>query len=287
MTEGGAGEELPAGTRLGRVALTVGSLSDVLPFYRDVLGFTVSRDGARATLSAGDRPCLVLVEDAGAPARASDAAGLFHVAVRVPDRAALADVLARVEASDAALTGASDHLVSEALYLRDPEGNGVEVYRDRPRAEWPRDEDGSPDIGTLPFDRSGLASATTGRRALPVGTDVGHVHLEVTDLERATAFYVGALGFRIQERIDGGVFVAADGYHHHVALNTWQSRRAPADPAARGLRWFEIMLPDETSRTVVSERVENAGYEVRETERDAVEAVDPDGMWVRFVTERR
>lgn len=271
----------PTGLSVGRVALTVSSLDAVIPFYRDALGFGVERADGRARLRAGDRTRLVLVEDADAPARPSEAAGLYHVAVRVPDRPALAGVLKRIRESGHTLTGASDHGVSEALYLRDPEGNGIEVYRDRPRAEWPRSPDGTPAMGTRPLDLSALAAdAPDVVHGLPAGTDVGHVHLEVRDLDASEAFYAGTFGLAVQERVERAVFAAAGGYHHHVACNTWQSRRAPADDAARGLRWVEFAYPDAASVAAARERVPDA----RVVQRDGgvVEVTDPDGIRLRL-----
>jgi catechol 2,3-dioxygenase len=266
--------ELPAATRVGRVALCVESLDRVLPLYRDVVGLDVHRDGARAHLTAGGDVRLVLSEDADAPVRADDEAGLFHVAVRVPDRPALADVLSRARDAGDVLTGASDHLVSEALYLRDPEGNGVEVYCDRPRTAWPWTDDGVA-METLPLDLDGLATEGEGR-ALPPATDVGHVHLEVTDLARAEAFYVDALGLNVRARYgDDATFLAAGDYHHHVGLNTWNQRRAPA-AESRGLAWFELVLPDEESLTALRRHLADRGHDVETT------VTDPDDVEIRL-----
>ncbi|MFB6106748.1 MAG: VOC family protein [Halobacteriaceae archaeon] len=273
---------LPAGTRVGRVALTVGDLDRVLPVYRDALGFDVDREGHRCRLDAGGRPLVVLVEAPDAPERPPDAAGLFHVAVRVPTRAALADALASLREHGATLTGASDHLVSEALYLRDPEGNGVEVYRDRPRSEWPRTANGGVEMDTLPLDLEDLSTAATGDPTLPAGTDVGHVHLEVTDLAAAESFYVDALGLRVQARYgDGATFLAAGDYHHHVGLNVWNGRSAPAT-GGRGLRWFELVLPDEDAVEAARRRL--AAVTEVTTRGGVVRVADPDGTAVRLTS---
>ncbi|MFB6164723.1 MAG: VOC family protein [Haloarculaceae archaeon] len=277
--------QLPADAHVGRVALTVDDLDRVLPFYRDALGFAVERDGDVARLSASDRPLLVLVEDRGAPERPRDAAGLFHVAIRVPSRAALADALARIRDAGASLTGASDHLVSEALYLRDPAGNGVEVYRDRPREDWPRAPDGSVEMDTLPLDLEGLAADATGAGELPAGTAVGHVHLEVADLARAEGFYVEALGFDRQTRFgEQASFVGAGGYHHHVGLNTWNHRTSPAAGDARGLRWFEVVVPDAAALDAVRKRLGDRGEGVTAADDGAVVVTDPDRIQVRLAS---
>ncbi len=284
--------ELPASAGVGRVALRVGSLDRVAPFYRDVVGFDVDRDadGERARLTAGGETLIILEADADAPERGDDEAGLFHLAVRVPDRAALSEALSRVRRGDAALTGASDHLVSEALYLRDPAGNGVEVYYDRPREEWPWTDDGGVAMETLPLDLDDLSAASDadGSAGLPAGTDVGHVHLEVTDLPRAESFYVDALGTNLRARYgDDAAFVAAGDYHHHVGLNTWNGRRAPAGES-RGLAWFEVSLPDAETLDAVRRRLEERGYDVAgdaSSDGPAVAVADPDGIRVRLVVE--
>jgi catechol 2,3-dioxygenase len=285
---------LPDATRVGRVALDVADVDRVAAFYADVVGLQPLDGGAArgpgsgdaVALGADDRPLLVLRPAPAAGDRPRDAAGLFHVAFRVPSRAALADALARLDDAGR-LSGTSDHIVSEALYARDPEGNGVEVYRDRPREAWERTADGSPRIDTLPLDVADLESAgrgddTAGGDGVPVGTDVGHVHLEVTDLEEARAFYVDALGFDLVERVRGGLFVAAGGYHHHVGLNVWQGRSAPAE--GRGLAWFELVVPSSDGLAAVVARLEGGGYGVRETEYGA-SVEDPDGIEVRLVVE--
>lgn len=270
---------LPAATRPGRVALDVPDLAPAVAFYRDVVGLAV-RDRAedRVTLGAPDGALLVLRSTATAGDRPPAAAGLFHTAIRVPTRAALADTLERIESRDG-LEGASDHGVSEALYLRDPAGNGVEVYRDRPRAAWAT-SDGRVQLPTRPLDLADLrADAGDGDRA-PAGTRVGHVHLEVTDLDAAREFYVDTLGLTVRAAVDGGLFVAAGDYHHHVGLNVWRGRSAPT--SGRGLEWFEMLLPEERALERARERIVAAGYD-REGVGDGVLVRDPDaiGLYLR------
>lgn len=270
-------------TRLGRVALRVGSLDRVVPFYRDMVGLSVERYVSRAVLSAGGAPLVVLDEDPDAPPRAGDQAGLFHLAIRVPDRPALGDALTRIR-DGATLTGASDHLVSEALYLRDPEGNGVEIYRDRPREEWPLKDDGRVAMDTLPLDLEALLSDARGDDAAPGGTDLGHVHLEVTDVDRAVEFYTDALGMNLRDDgYPGAAFVAAGEYHHHVGLNRWNGRSAPAENA-RGVEWFEVVVPDEETLTAVRELLRQREHRVEETE-EGLTLTDPDGIGVRLRAE--
>jgi catechol 2,3-dioxygenase len=270
---------MPAPTHVGRVALRVASLDRVVPFYREVVGLDVSRDGTEAVLSAGDGPLVVLHEDPDAPERPSDAAGLFHLAVRVPSRAALGDALGRVDDSTAELAGASDHLVSEALYLRDPEGNGVEIYRDRPRDEWTATDDGGVEMDTLRLDLDAIRAVASGE-ALPPETDVGHVHLEVTDLAAAQAFYVDTLGLNVRtESYRGALFVAAGDYHHHVGLNTWNGRRASAG-GHRGVEWFELVVPDRETVDALRDSLANAGGD--HGTDGGFATTDPDGIGLRI-----
>lgn len=281
-----SGETLPAETTVGRVAIRVEAIDRLVPFYREAIGCRVERVDSGARLSAVDgRELLVLEADPDAPPRPRSAAGLFHVAIRLPDRAGLADALVRIRDSDATLSGASDHLVSEALYLRDPAGNGVELYRDRPRESWSRGEGSRVEMDTLSLDVDDLASAGSGSTSasLPAGTDIGHVHLEVTDLDRASSFYRDGLGFRTSSQyVSGARFLAAGGYHHHVGLNTWNRRSDPAGDH-QGLSWFEVILPDDGSRRALVDRLEARGYEVQ-AEGDP-EVRDPDGIQVRLTVD--
>lgn len=284
-TEGNAGKagsdgRLPAATAVGRTALVVNDLDTVAEFYRDVIGLAVqSREDGASTLGAGETPLLELTEDPDAPPRSARSAGLFHNAFRVPSRAALGDAVERIR-DGWELTGASDHRVSEALYLDDPEGNGVEVYRDRPREAWPLDDDGRVEMDTLPLDLDSLASEANGESSVPPGTDVGHVHLEVSDLSAARRFYAEVLGMNVrQEWGPSALFVAAGDYHHHLGLNTWNRRSEPR--SGRGLDWFELVLPDAGSLSAVRVRFEDASVEV--TEREAgFEVRDPNGIPVRL-----
>ncbi|ELZ94853.1 Glyoxalase/bleomycin resistance protein/dioxygenase [Haloferax mucosum ATCC BAA-1512] len=278
-----ASASLTDATHLGRVALRVESLDRVVPFYRDVVGLDVVREGTRAVLSAGNTSLIVLDEIPDAPARKPEQAGLFHLAIRVPDRGALGDALARIR-DRATLSGSSDHLVSEALYLRDPEGNGVEIYRDRPRAEWPKTGDGRVQMDTLPLDLDSVLADARGDDRAHDCTDLGHVHLEVTDLSEALDFYVDALGMSLRD--DGypnAAFVAAGTYHHHVGLNRWNDRREPTGDS-RGIEWFEVLVPDAETLDSVRESLTARGWNVEQMER-GVAVSDPDGIEVRVRTD--
>lgn len=229
------------------------------------------RTDERAVLGA-DGALLVLVAAPEAPPRGAEAAGLFHTAFRVPDRAALGDALARIEGRGR-LDGASDHGVSEALYLTDPEGNGIEVYRDRPRAAWPVAADGTVEMDTRPLALDPVREAAGGAARCPSGTTVGHVHLEVTSLPASRAFYVDGLGLRVRQSMGASaLFLAADDYHHHVGLNTWRARSAPA--AGRGVAWVELVVADPGAvRSRLSAPTTAAP--------DGFDVADPDGIELR------
>ena len=210
--------------------------------------------------------------------------GLFHMAILVPDRAELARSLRRVIEQGWRLTGASDHLVSEALYLRDPEGNGIEIYRDRPRDQWGHADNGELRMATLPLDLDNVMAeegASDGPpNGMPADTTMGHVHLRVADIPASEAFYNGSLGLDVMVRsYPGALFVAAGGYHHHIGLNTWESQGAPAPPeGSLGLDRWELVLPDEDERDAAAGRVGETGDPVHTD--DGVLARDPAGNHV-------
>ncbi|ELY55438.1 Glyoxalase/bleomycin resistance protein/dioxygenase [Natronococcus amylolyticus DSM 10524] len=272
---------LPAATRPGRVSLRVTDLERVVRFYEDVLGLEARAIGDdRAVLAAGETPLVVLREEPELEPRGDDETGLFHTALLVPSRAALGDALERIERRWR-LDGTADHVVSEALYLADPEGNGIEVYRDRPREKWPVADDGTVGIGTEPLDVEGVRSAGRGRGGVPDGTTVGHLHLEVSSLPAAREFYVGTVGFGCKQRVDGALFVAAGGYHHHLGLNVWRRRSAP--PQGRGLERVEVVVPDENGLAALRTRLEEAGHATSSARDDgAFGMTDPDGIELRF-----
>ncbi|HUA45201.1 MAG TPA: VOC family protein [Solirubrobacteraceae bacterium] len=266
-------------TTLETVRLTVSGLDRSRRFYERAIGLraTESEDGA-VVFGVADEPALIeLRGDSAASHLNRRAPGLYHLAILVPTRADLAFALARLAMSHWPLDGASDHLVSEALYLSDPDGNGIEIYRDRPRSEWPR-SDGQLQMSTLPLDLDdvlGELSAASGlQEQPPAGTRIGHVHLQVSDLHAAEAFYHGVLGFDVTVRgYPGALFLSAGGYHHHIGLNTWHSAgAAPAPAGSVGLRSFTVALPDPAGLAAAAARIEAAdvAYERR-----------PDGILVR------
>jgi catechol 2,3-dioxygenase len=285
---------LPAETTLGPASLIVANLERSVAFYRDVLGFSVlERDDETATFGAGESeaPILELTALAGARPKPRRSTGLYHIAILTPSRDALARVLYHLAISRYPLQGASDHLVSEALYLADPDGNGLEIYRDRPRSDW-YDANGQFQMGTLPLNLDKLveegALSTNGApwAGLDRGTRVGHIHLQVADLTAAVRFYTEGLGFETMVAMPemGAAFVSAGGYHHHIGLNTWTSRGAPLPPAdAVGLRVFEIVVPEEKVVDEVAARLTALNVPFEKTER-SIEAHDPSGNLARLVT---
>lgn len=235
-------------TRLGAVRLTVHDLDGLAAFYERTVGLHVlarDHDAVRLGAAAGV-PLVELLHRPGALPRPGGTTGLFHLALLVEDRAALAAAIRRVTESGWPFTGASDHLVSEAVYLRDPEGNGIEIYRDRDPAEWEWD-DVSVRMATLPLDVAAVMAELPEEATphMPARTVLGHVHLNVADLAATEAFYGGALGFDVTTRAyPGALFLSAGGYHHHLGTNVWDGAGAPAPPpGALGLDAFEVVLP--------------------------------------------
>jgi catechol 2,3-dioxygenase len=270
-------------TGVGEVRLTVSDLARSRDFYERALDLraTEQDDGTLALAVDGEAPLIELTGDAAAPPRPRRTTGLFHLAVLLPTRRDLAVAIRRLVEARIPLDGASDHLVSEALYLHDPDGNGIEIYRDRPREEWPH-VDGSLEMATLPLDLEDIITelppAGAKDAVAPPGTRMGHVHLQVSDLDEAEAFYSGVLGFDVMVKgYAGALFVSAGGYHHHIGLNTWQSLGAGAPPpGAIGLRSFEVVLPDSDELERVLARVREAGITAERSNGGAV-VQDPSG----------
>ena len=275
---------LPA-IEMGAVALAVADLDRSLDYYRRTIGLELlERDGARAVLGVPGRPLLELEGRPGGR-RDPDAADLFHFALLVPSRAALGQQLQHFTDIDARLTGASEHFVSEALYLRDPDGHGIEVYRDRPRDDWYEGDKFL--LGTAQMDVQGVLDA--GRTAprqwqdIDPGTVMGHIHLETTDLALSKGFYVERLGFDVTMDMAQASFMSVGGYHHHLAVNTWGRR---SRPAARGgdaiaLLHYEIRLPDRAALDRLA-----AGLDQDPPRGGTLEVDDPTGIRLRFTTPR-
>ena len=273
---------IPPETHIGKVRLRVADVEDLSAFYERVLGLrALERDGGLVRLgSEGGAALVELVSAPDAPPAPGFSTGLFHFAVLVPDRVELARALRRVAETGWRLTGASDHLVSEALYLRDPEGNGIEIYRDRPRDQWNRDN-GEIRMATLPLDLDSILGEPGADEEEPTGmaagTTIGHVHLQVADIPSAEGFYNGGIGLDVMVRsYPGALFLSAGGYHHHLGLNTWQSEGAPPPPeGALGLDRYELVLPSEAAVDDAAAALGERGEPVRVDE--GVLATDPSG----------
>ncbi len=254
---------IDAATHIDAVHLTIADLDRSVRFYEDRVGARVHRrEDAMAALGTGGREWLVLHESSSAP-RVRGTTGLYHFAILVPSRPDLARVFRHLVETQTPLQGLSDHVVSEAIYLADPDGNGIEIYRDRPRAEW-LFVNGALQMGSEPLDVEGLV-AEPGSSApwdgLPDNTRVGHVHLHVSRLAEAERFYGEALGFDLVQRYAGtAAFLSAGGYHHHVGINTWVGAGAPPPPpGAVGLDHVVIAVPTEAALAGVSRSLAAAG----------------------------
>ncbi len=263
--------------RIGKVRLNVRDLPKVSAFYQDALGLALTDSGSnRLTLGAGSAPLLELVQNPSLPPRNPKSAGLFHTAFLLPERADLGRWLAYARDRQIRLQGASDHIVSEAIYLADPEGNGIEVYADRPEALW-RSENGEIAMATDPLDAESLLQSAGGAgwTGAPEGTVVGHMHLQVGSTATAEAFWQGILGFDLANRYPGASFFGSGGYHHQVAANIWNSRgTGPQPDETAGLAGFEIIVRDVETREAIAARAEAAGHLVSRT-AEAVVLNDP------------
>lgn len=258
-------------THMGDVALQVADLDKQLRFYTERIGLTLlEQDGDQATLGV-DTPLLRLKQRSGAH-KVSGKTGLYHFAILTPSRFDLARTLHHLIETKTRIGGASDHLVSEALYLDDAEGNGIEIYRDRPRDEWPR-QNGQVQMSTDPFDVDGVLGELVGHENDPwtgmaAGTTMGHVHLHVASVPGAKKFYSDALGFDVIINMGSALFVSAGGYHHHLGLNTWAGIGAPPPPEdATGLSYYTVVLPTEDARLEVVDRASGAGITIEEHDR--------------------
>lgn len=255
--------------QLGLVHLTVSNLERSLAYYQNSLGFQLHRyKGDTAYLGAGGPDLLVLTERPGA-IHHRNVTGLYHFAILVPSRLELAQVIKRVAETRTPVQGASDHLFSEALYLGDPDGNGIEIYCDRPRSQWPRDAQGQIQGDTLPMDMEGVLAELPNQpepwAGLSPETVLGHMHLHVRAIPETLAFYRDVLGFELMIDWQSALFFSAGGYHHHLGLNTWGTQGAcPAPPESVGLRYFTIHLPSQAEVEAVIVRAQAANARVED-----------------------
>jgi catechol 2,3-dioxygenase len=263
--------DLPPDTRMGAVHLIVADLDRSLAYYETQIGLRVhARADGRAQLGTGGEDLLVLTEEPGAKP-ADGYSGLFHFALLVPERIDLARFLAHAARDRVPLSGLSDHFVSEAIYLRDPDHHGIEIYADRPRELW--EGQVGTRLTTLPLDTNDLLATLEDPMAEPFGglaggTVMGHVHLCVTDVEQTVGYYRDVVGFGLMAQLgDQAAFLSAGGYHHHLGANTWQSAGRPYAPEGYArLTQMTIVLPDEAARDALAERLGGS------------EALDPSGI---------
>lgn len=274
---------------MGEVKLKVSKLDRSIAFYEEILGFrTLSKQGTIAELGAEEGKTLLILEEVAdavyiPPNRTS---GLYHFAVLLPTRRDLGTVL-RHMADKGIEIGQADHAVSEALYISDPDNNGIEIYRDRPRDEWTYEANGNVHMVTEPIDWRGLLAEAEGHewRGLPSGTKIGHVHLHVSDLVSSKEFYIDQFGFDVMlngERFMGALFVAAGGYHHHLGLNIWSGRGAPRRPEnATGLAYYTIVFPEQAALDSTLDQLRAHNLDVQQQGSDWF-VEDPSGNKIKL-----
>lgn len=276
---------LPDGLTLGAAHLKVSELDRSIAFYTNVLGLQLARrEAAEAGLSAGGDELIVLHETPGARS-VSRHSGLYHVALLYPSQLELARVAQRIMVSKTPIQGASDHGISEAIYLPDPDGNGIELASDYPRDTWP-DLSNVEAIAPNPLDMGRLFNLVSGREPEPEadhGTTVGHVHLHVGDIAEGLGFYRDALGFDLVTYMGSAAFVSAGGYHHHLAFNVWQGQGAPpAPPEAAGLLHWTIQLPTTEDVAAARDRLSASGADTVDV-AEGFAASDPWGIALHVV----
>ena len=284
-------EERPKGSispaaNLGMVKLKVRDIERVRPFYEETLGFKVLHaDEVNVQLGVeAERVLVWLQSDPQAPLRERGTVGLYHYAILMPGRSELARVLQRLFDKNYPLQGAADHYVSEAVYLADPEGNGIEVYADRPRDAW-YSPAGEMRMGTVALDVDDLLSSRAegndSASELPAGTRIGHIHLHVPDLEQAIRVYRDIIGFDLMLRYGPSAgFLSAGGYHHHIGVNTWAGEGAPEPTAgSTGLLEYSVLVPDTTDLAAIEARAVASGLDAQR-EDHALELEDPSGSRV-------
>jgi catechol 2,3-dioxygenase len=256
-------DRLPDGFQLGPAALRVSGADRALDFYVNKVGLVLrERTDTTAALGTREEDVLRLDFQPGIAPRNYKETGLYHIAILVPDRPALGAAIARLAASNVKL-GAADHLVSEAIYLWDPDNNGIEIYRDRPREEWVWHGD-QVQMANRPLDFDGLLSQpgveALAQAPMKAGTCIGHIHLEVDDLAKARKFYSEVVGLAPTSTLPGAQFLAAGGYHHHLGTNIWDSRNGPLpSPDSAGISLMTFELPDTNSLQALQSRLETAG----------------------------
>ncbi len=267
---------LDPATHVGLVTLAVSSLERSLRYYQNGLGFTVKeqKEGLALLGATTGLPILALVEQPDARPQPAHTTGLYHFAILLPTRKDLGRFLSHLVESRTPLDGYADHLVSESLYLSDPDGNGIEVYHDRPRSTWTW-HNGHIDMATNPIDLEAMMAEgrqdTSAWSGLPAYTTLGHMHLRVGNIPQGMQFYHDVLGFDIVIQMPSAIFVSAGGYHHHIGMNIWESRNGSQPPRnAVGLRFFTIQLPNATALSQVVTRLQVANWPVEQQEMGVI-----------------
>lgn len=276
--------QISAAAHIGRVALKVANLEKMTRFYQEVIGLQVlSQNASQSTLGVGDMVLLEL-HKIQAPLPVTPKTGLYHVAFLLPTRKDLGNALLHYLQVDAPLIGASDHGYSEALYLNDPEGNGIEVYHDKPQSEWDIRADGEIVGVTLEMDAEAVIAAGDGTwNGFSVGTTVGHVHLKVADLMQTEQFYTEVLGLSLKNNFGNQAkFFATGDYHHHIGSNIWLGKNVPAmTDNDLGLDYFSFAVPNQAEL----DRLENhwkTQIDYTKDERGSLWVVDPNGITLKF-----
>ncbi|EIS2977793.1 VOC family protein [Listeria monocytogenes] len=276
--------EISEELRLGEVVLNVGHLKEMAGFYQEVIGLKLLEENERMVrlgVSGSDEALLVLKKIDNAVVPEVPRIGLFHTAFLLPTRESLADVLLHLAKSGYPIDGAGDHAYSEALYLHDIEGNGIEIYADRPKAEWMRDGDGNLPMVTEQVDVDSLLQIATDEpfTGMPNGTIIGHVHLQVADADKAEQFYKEVLGMNLTTAIPSARFFAAGDYHHHIGSNVWAGRNLELlQENETGLAWFTIITPDKDA--IITNLIEQ-GYDVKRLE-NTIFVTDSNGIKIHF-----
>ena len=271
---------------MGPVALRVRDLENSIKFYTEDLDLQVTRRYGNISELApanSSETLIALIHDPAAEIPPHNSAGLYHLAILLPSRGELAKAYLALGNTGVAFDGYADHIVSEALYLTDPEGNRIEIYSDKPRSEWKIGDDGEPHMGTYPLDIDSLLLEVkdrpiVGQKAIGEGAVIGHVHLKVTEIRRSTDFYHYRLGLNLTNYWDTAAFLSAGGYHHHIGINTWESSLGPSVQGGRiGLEYFTIRVPDASTVTELCSRTVG-------TNEDGSYCHDPDGIKIAIRT---
>lgn len=275
-------------TTLGLVHLYVSNVKRSLAFYTDVLQLKIVKAEGNVVVLGNENgtPLLIIEENESALPKQRSRTGLYHFAILVPNRQELANVLLHLVQKEYLLQGGADHYFSEAIYLSDPDGNGIEIYYDRQKEVW-RDEKGELPFVSNPLDGEGLLQQAKAWSGFSSETIIGHIHLHVADLEEARRFYVDGLGFEVTiPARNGALFVSAGDYHHHVGLNTWQGEGAPPQlPHSVGLKYFTVVLADEKQTEQVCENLQKIG--VTAIYKDGtLQVEDPFGHVIQFIIEK-